>query len=189
MALLNVIKYGHPTLRKVAEPFKPEEVNQEFVDDMLETMHLEDGVGLAANQVDVCKRLIVCTDRENQYVLFNPQIIAHSESTKSDNEGCLSLPGLNAGVRRYEKVVVKGYDHNWQPVEISARGLFAVVLQHEIDHLNGILYIDRADLSTLTWTAAESVDETLREKATTIQEVQKIFSGKYHRNSKVQFEK
>jgi peptide deformylase len=190
MALLSVIKYGHPTLRKVAEPFKPEEVDEKFIDDMLETMYKEDGVGLAATQVDVDKRLIVCTDRENAFVLFNPKIVGHSEMVKIDFEGCLSLPGLNAKVPRHEKVVVKAYDRDWRPMEITARGLFAVVLQHEIDHLNGILYIDRADLSTLTWTAAEIVDESLREKKTTIPEIKKVFSGKYHQNvDKIQFEK
>lgn len=187
MPLLSVIKYGHPTLRQVAELVKPEEVDEKFIDDMLETMYKKDGVGLAATQVNVGKRLIVCTDRENEYVLFNPRIIGYSEMIKADFEGCLSLPGLHASVRRNHKVVVKAYDRDWQPVEITARGLFAVVLQHEIDHLDGILYIDRADLSTLSWTAAEIVDESLREKKTTIPEIQKVFSGKYHQNVKVQF--
>jgi peptide deformylase len=150
MALLEVIKYGHPTLRKVAEPYTKEEVDEQFIEDMLDTMYEEDGVGLAAPQVNVSKRLIVCSDRENEYVIFNPKIVATSETRKSDVEGCLSLPGLNAKVERYDKVVVTGKDENWDDIEVKARGLMAVVFQHEIDHLNGIFYTDRADLATLT---------------------------------------
>ncbi len=179
MAVLDVIKYGHPTLRKVAEPYTQEEVNQQFIEDMLDTMYEEDGVGLAAPQVNVSKRLIVVSDRENEYVLFNPKIIANSESSKYDYEGCLSLPGLHANVPRFEKVVVQARDAEWNPVEITARGLLAVVFQHEIDHLNGVFYIDRADLSTLKWTDAEIVDEALRTQAVTIPEVKTIFKEKY----------
>ncbi|MBN1481669.1 peptide deformylase [candidate division KSB1 bacterium] len=184
MALLDVIKYGHPTLRKVAEPYTKEEVDAHFIDDMLETMYEEDGVGLAAPQVNVSKRLIVCSDHENEYVVFNPKIIANSEAVKSDYEGCLSLPGLNAKVERSEKVIVTGKDQNWDDLEIKANGLLAVVFQHEIDHLNGVLYIDRADLSTLAWTDAPVVDETLRQQPTTIEAIQHVFAKKYHKNSK-----
>lgn len=180
MALLEVINYGHPTLRKVAESYKKEEVDQVFVDNMLETMYVKDGVGLAAPQVNVSKRLIVCYDRENEYVLFNPKIVAHSERVKSDIEGCLSLPGLQADVPRYERVVVTAKDQDWNPVEIDARGLLAVILQHEIDHINGVLYIDHADLSTLKWSNADSVKESLRGQSITLDQVQSIFKDKYH---------
>ena len=190
MAMLDVIKYGHPTLRKVAEPYTQEEIDQQFIEDMLDTMYEEDGVGLAAPQVNVSKRMIVVSDRENEYVLFNPKIIANSESSKYDYEGCLSLPGLHANVPRYEKIVLQARDAEWNPVEITARGLLAVVFQHEIDHLNGVFYIDRADLSTLKWTDAEIVEETLKENAATIPEIQTIFKDKYLRDvDQLQFEK
>lgn len=190
MSVLPVIKYGHPTLRKVAEPYTQEEIDQQFIDDMLDTMYEEDGVGLAAPQVDVSKRLIVVSDRENEYVLFNPEIVAHSESSKYDYEGCLSLPGLQANVPRHDKVIVKGRDAEWQPVEITARGLLAVVFQHEIDHLNGVFYIDRADLDTIKWTDAEIVEEALREKPVTIPEIQTTFTEKYLSDiDMIQFEK
>ena len=190
MAILSVIRYGHPTLRKVAEPYSPDEVDQKFIDDMLETMYKEDGVGLAANQVNVAKRLLVCNDRENEYVLFNPRIVGHSEQVKTEVEGCLSLPGLHAHVPRFEKVVLKAFDRNWRPIEITARGLLAVIFQHELDHLDGILYIDRADLSTLAWNDAEIVDEKLREQKTTIAEIRQVFREKYHRDAEIiQFDK
>jgi peptide deformylase len=183
MAVLKVIKYGHPTLRNVAEPYSQDEVDAEFIKDMLDTMYAEDGVGLAAPQVNVSKRLIVCSDRQNEYVIFNPKIIANSESMQADYEGCLSLPGLHATVERYDKVIVTGKDANWQDIEVTARGLLAVVFQHEIDHLNGILYVDRADLSTLSWTDAVSVDQALREQPATVEMVQQVYERQYHSHS------
>ncbi len=180
MSLLSVIQYGHPTLRKKAEPYAPGEIDQRFIDDMIETMYKQDGVGLAANQVNVAKRLVVCTDREKEYVLINPRIVGHSMARKSDYEGCLSLPGLHAEVSRYERVIVRALDRNERPLEITADGLLSVVLQHEIDHLDGILYVDRARLSTLAWTESPVVDEALRGKAATLAEVQKVFREKYH---------
>ena len=184
MAVLKVIKYGHPTLRNVAEPYSQDEVDAEFIKDMLDTMYAEDGVGLAAPQVNVSKRLIVCSDRQNEYVVFNPKIIAHSESMQAEYEGCLSLPGLHATVERYDKVIVTGKDANWQDIEVTARGLLAVVFQHEIDHLNGILYIDRADLGTLSWTDAVSVDQALREQPATVEMVQQVYERQYHSHSR-----
>lgn len=189
MATLEVIKYGHPTLRTVSTPYTKQEIEEAFVEDMLETMYEEDGIGLAANQVNVAKQMLVCSDRENEYVLFNPKIIATSETMKEDMEGCLSLPGLQANVRRFEKIIVKAMDQHWQSIELKAKGLLAVVLQHEIDHLNGILYIDRADLSTLTWTDADYVDEERRQKATHLQEVQTTYLQKYKSSAAQVFEK
>ncbi|MDZ7372175.1 MAG: peptide deformylase [candidate division KSB1 bacterium] len=185
MALLQIIRYGHPTLRQKAKEVAVDEIDQTFIDDMLETMYKEDGVGLAATQVNVAQQILVCTDRQQEYVLINPKIIGHSVSRKSDYEGCLSLPGLHALVPRYERVIVRALDRNGKPVEIKANGLLAVILQHEIDHLNGILFIDRADLATLSWTEAEIVEEKLRGKPTTLGEVQKYFREKYHRQREV----
>ncbi len=182
MALLEVIRYGHPTLRKVAEPYTKEEIDEQFIEDMLDTMFEEDGVGLAAPQVNVSKRLIVCSDHETEYVVFNPRIVATSEMRKSDFEGCLSLPGLNAQVERYDRVLVTGKDQDWNDIEIKAKGLMAVVFQHEIDHLNGIFYTDRADLDTLTWNDSTIVPPELRDQRTTIPEIQTIFTEKYHKD-------
>jgi len=189
MATLDVIKYGHPTLRTVSQPYTREELDTQFIEDMLESMNAEDGIGLAANQVNVAKQMLVCSDQENEYVLFNPKIIATSETRKDDVEGCLSLPGLHANVSRFDKIIVQARNQKWENIEIKAKGLLAVVLQHEIDHLNGVLYIDRADLSTLVWTDAEIVDEELRQKATNLTEVQEIFLKKYKSSADKVFDK
>ena len=189
MALLKVIKYGHTTLRTPATEYTLDEMDKKFIEDMLETMYEEDGIGLAANQVNVAKKMLVCSHQDKEYVLFNPKIIATSESMKEDFEGCLSLPGLQASVPRFEKIIVKAKDTNWEDIEIKAGGMLAIVLQHEIDHLNGFLYIDRADLKTLTWTDAESVDEDLQNKATDLVEVQSNFQKKYKSSQEQAFAK
>ena len=183
MAVLEVIKYGHPTLRKKAEPCRLEEIDDRFIDDMIETMKKEDGVGLAAPQVNVSKRLIVATDLEKIYVIINPDIAANSEKTTVDREGCLSLPTLQAEVERSDKIVVRGLNRELKPFEMKADGFFARVLQHEIDHLNGILYVDRADISTLVWLKEQpDKDDPLRIPAT-LPEVKTVFKQKYHGNA------
>ncbi len=176
MALLDVIKYGHPTLRQMAEPYAPGEIDGGFVQDMIETMKAKDGVGLAAPQVNVSKRFIVVSDSEKLYTLVNPEVIAHSESTVIDTEGCLSLPGLQASVTRWEKVIIRALDVDGEKKEITARGLLSRVLQHEIDHLNGVLYLDRADISTLTWINGGEEHYT----PTTLEEVQREYKKLYH---------
>ena len=178
MAVMEVIKYGHPTLRKVAEPFTAEEIEQDFIEDMIETMHEEDGVGLAAPQVNVSKRIVVASDLENVFVLINPVIVATSERTQTETEGCLSLPGLQAEVNRPIKVIVKALDRHGEPFELKAEGLLARVLQHEIDHLNGVLFIDKANLDTLVW-LIENEKEEVEKKKTDIISVQEEFRKRY----------
>ncbi|MGE5311536.1 MAG: peptide deformylase, partial [Nitrospirota bacterium] len=117
-----------------------------LADDMAETMYNAPGIGLAANQVGAPRRLIVvdCSKRDldsQLIVLVNPEIIA-AEGLTSMEEGCLSVPDYQAEVTRYEKVKVRGLDLQGKAVELDADGLLAVVLQHEIDHLNGKLFID-----------------------------------------------
>ncbi len=182
MAILDVIKYGHPTLRKVAEPVQPAQVDKQFLKDMLDTMMAEDGVGLAANQVNVLQRIIVVTDYEQTYTLLNPEIIAFSENMETGNEGCLSLPGLQAPVPRHEKVVVRALNENGEQVEINAKGLLAIVLQHEIDHLNGKLYIDRADLTSLQWVENDPESGLPLNKDALLDEVQAIYHELFHQN-------
>ncbi|MBN1999744.1 peptide deformylase [candidate division KSB1 bacterium] len=149
MALLDVITYGHPTLRKVAKPVQKDQIDKLFIRDLLETMHERDGVGLAAPQVNVSQRIIVVTDFEHTFTMINPRVIAHSEGLLSEVEGCLSLPGFQAVVQRYARVIVSAWDENAETYEVKASGLLSRAIQHEIDHLNGVLYIDRADISTL----------------------------------------
>jgi peptide deformylase len=184
MAVLEVIKYGHPTLRKRAEPCREDDVDKKLIDDMIETMKIEDGVGLAAPQVNVSKRIVVATDLEKIYVLINPEITAISEKTNTESEGCLSLPTLQAEVRRPDKIVVRGFDRDFKAIELKAEGLFARVLQHEIDHINGVLYVDRADLSTLVWLREQKGKDDLLRDPTTLKEVRDAFKRMYHKAAK-----
>ena len=128
-----------------------EEINDEIrklVEDMADTMYQAPGVGLAAIQVGANKSIIVYdpeADKENRpyQVLINPEIISLEGEVLSENEGCLSVPDFRADVKRAESAVVTGIDMDGNPVKIEAEGLLSIIFQHEIDHLNGILFIDR----------------------------------------------
>ena len=142
--MLKIITYPDPVLRKEAEPII--EINdsfREFVDEMTEVMYEDDGVGLAANQVGILKRVIVLDGGEGLIKIINPEIIQQSEEKDSFEEGCLSLPDIQVKLSRPTSVVVAGRDLQNQPVKYRAEGLLARVFQHEIDHLNGVLIIDR----------------------------------------------
>ena len=149
MTLLNVLHFPHPRLRLKAEPVK--EITPEIVkilDDMLETMYADRGVGLAATQVNIQKRLIVMdvSDEYNEPQCFiNPEIIS-ATGHKLFEEGCLSVPGIYEKVKRAEKVVFKYLDKHNQSHTVNAEGLFADCIQHEIDHLNGKLFIDHLSI-------------------------------------------
>jgi peptide deformylase len=147
MAVLKVRKYGDPVLRRRADEVGPvtPEVRQ-TADDMIETMYDEVGIGLAAPQVGIPLRLMVVTDDESRAarVLVNP-VIVESTGQVTAEEGCLSIPGIFAQVTRAAQVTVTARDLDGQPVTIRAEGLLARVLQHEIDHLDGVLFIDRLD--------------------------------------------
>jgi peptide deformylase len=148
MAILEICTYPDKVLLEKAEHVAC--VDKEIfrlADDMAETMYSAPGIGLAANQVGVCKRLILVdlTPREpdsDLIVLVNPEIIA-AEGLISTEEGCLSVPDYQAEVKRHQKITVRGLTLDSKPLQIEAEGLLAVVLQHEIDHLNGTLFIDR----------------------------------------------
>ena len=147
MAILKVLRYGDPSLRRSAEPVG--EVTAEIrriIADMTETMYDEVGIGLAAPQVGISKRLIVIADEEGRGVqaLLNPAIVDRGGEMTGE-EGCLSIPGVFAAVTRAAWVKVEARSVDGQPVTINARGLRSRVLQHEIDHLDGVLFIDRVD--------------------------------------------
>lgn len=148
MALLKIVTYPHPILKKKAEPledFGPS--TQKLFDDMIETMHVEDGVGLAAPQIGVSKRIfIACPDAKPgaEYVMVNPEIY-EALGQERDVEGCLSLPGICGEVVRAKKIRVRYQDRDGQLHDITARDFFARVIQHELDHLDGILLIDRVN--------------------------------------------
>ena len=184
MALMEVITYGHPVLRKKAAEVDFAEVDPKFLDDLVETMHEEDGVGLAAPQVGVSKRIISAGDGENWYIIINPKIVSHSILTEKDHEGCLSLPGLRGEVSRFRKVTVKGLDRDGNPLEVHARGLLARVFQHEIDHLDGILYIDRAEKDSLNWIDWQDGKNEPDYIPTNISKIQQFFRNEIHSNRK-----
>ena len=152
MAILELYTYPHKILAQRAE--KVEKVDDEmrkFLDDMLETMYHDKGVGLAAPQVGVSKRVIVIDDKVTEegergphpLYMVNPEIIEKSEEMILFNEGCLSVPGQSAEVERHFKVKVKYLDYNGKEQVLEAEDYLAVIIQHETDHLDGILYIDR----------------------------------------------
>ena len=146
MALLNILCYPDPRLHKVAKPVTEfDDKLRALVADMLETMYESQGVGLAATQVDVHQRLVVMdtTDERNQpTVLVNPEITWFSEERVKGEEGCLSVPGIYDGVERAVAVKVKAVDEHGKVRELSAEGLMAVCVQHELDHLMGKVFVE-----------------------------------------------
>jgi peptide deformylase len=147
MANRTIKRYPDPFLRKQSEEVSEiDDSLQELISDMFSAMGEERGIGLAAPQIGVSKRVIVISieDRKfNRLALINPVIVNLSNETDVMEEGCLSLPGVNADVERSTEAVVRATTKNGRVVEISAKGLLARALQHEIDHLDGILFIDR----------------------------------------------
>lgn len=145
MAMLPVLRFPDERLRKVAKPVEtitPE--IQKIVDDMIETMYAEEGIGLAATQVDVHQRIIVIDvseNRDNPYVIINPEVISKAGETGIE-EGCLSVPDCRGFVPRAEKIKIKALDRHGNPYQIDADELFAICIQHEMDHLKGKLFVD-----------------------------------------------
>ncbi|QKS71580.1 peptide deformylase [Paenalkalicoccus suaedae] len=168
LTMKDVIREGHPTLRKIAEPvaIPPSKEDQKLLDQMMEFLingqdpeiaekyDLRPGVGLAAPQINVSKRMIVVrTSDENdepiEYALFNPKIVSTSKETTylDSGEGCLSVDRAVEGhVPRYARIKVEGYDRDGKKFSKRFRGYEAIVFQHEMDHLNGIMFYDRMDI-------------------------------------------
>lgn len=166
MSILKVARLGHPVLRKVAQELAPNEIStpetQQLIDNMIETMNEYDGVGLAAVQVHVSRQLAVIEVADNpRYpnkekvplaVLINPKFEPLSEEMEEDWEGCLSINKLRGKVPRYKEIRVAGRDRDGKELDFVASGFHARVIQHEWDHLQGKVYLDRMkDLSTLTY--------------------------------------
>lgn len=145
MAKLTILEFPDPRLRKKAVPV--DNVDDELralIDDMFETMYAAPGIGLAATQVDLHKRLLVAdvsVDKDQPHVLINPEIIEKDGVTVTD-EGCLSVPGYYEEVERAEHVKVRFLDRDGNETELDAHGILAVCIQHEIDHLDGKLFVD-----------------------------------------------
>jgi peptide deformylase len=145
MARLPIIEFPDPRLRTVARPVKDVDTRiRQLIDDMFETMYAAPGIGLAATQVDVHERLLVLDvseEKSHPLVFINPEILA-SEGSQVYQEGCLSVPGIYADVKRAEKIRVRALDRDGQAFEIEADGLLAVCIQHEMDHLAGKVFVD-----------------------------------------------
>ena len=160
MSILKVSRMGHPVLRKKVRPVPPAEITaapmQRLIDDMTQTMLEYNGVGLAAPQVHEELRLFVAqvirdqddeeddeTRKPEILALINPEIKPVSRHVEEDWEGCLSIPDLRGLVPRYRDISVKGYDRTGRQIELQASGFMARVIQHEADHLDGVLFLDR----------------------------------------------
>ncbi len=162
MAVLKIAKLGNPILRQIAGPVDLSELTgpqndaiQGFIDDLIETMRVEDGVGIAAPQVSRSIQVVVVEYAGNErypgkedirlMVLVNPVITRYSEEIEEGWEGCLSLENLKGLTQRSTDITVEAYNRDGEKVVVEADGFLSVVLQHEIDHLNGIVFLDRMD--------------------------------------------
>lgn len=145
MAILDILHYPDPRLRNKAQPVKRVDgALRKLVDDMFETMYEAPGIGLAATQVNVDKRVLVIDvsdDKDQPLCLINPEIL-EQVGVESTDEGCLSVPGVFETVKRAEHVKVRALDRGGEIFEMEAEGLLAVCIQHEIDHLDGKLFVD-----------------------------------------------
>ena len=146
MALRNIVKLGDDVLRKKCRAVTMiDSKTHQLLDDMAQTMHAANGVGLAAPQVGLLKRIVVIDiseDKTDLRVLVNPSITSHTDTLEEFEEGCLSLKGLYEKVKRPDGVTVRAQDLDGNPVEFAATGMLAICVQHEIDHLDGLVFID-----------------------------------------------
>ncbi len=167
MSVLPIVTTPDPVLRRKARKLR--EVThdtQDLIDNMIETMRAAPGVGLAAPQVGVSARVVVIEygDEEDDeapkklYALVNPEIVNRSVETVTATEGCLSIPRMMGDVERHEKIQVKGLNRMGKPVKLKLEGWLARIFQHEIDHLDGILYTDRAEKVWIMREEEEMVD-------------------------------
>jgi len=150
MSVREVVLLGDPILRERAEPVELfDDELRDLVRDMFDTMYVAEGAGLAAPQVGVCRRVIVVEVVEEEgatpvrLALANPEFVEQSDEIDRGSEGCLSVPGVSEIVARPARVTIEGLDPGGKPVQVEAEGLLARVLQHEVDHVNGVLFIDR----------------------------------------------
>ena len=155
MAILKIAQMGHPILRRVADPIDPSAITenavQHLIGEMYETMLDANGAGIAAPQVHCSVRLVICTFEEGVTVLINPEITPLTEEKISSWEGCLSVKGMRALVERHAEIRIQYYDQTGTPHDRVLKDWNAIVAQHECDHLDGILYVERCDPKTLSF--------------------------------------
>jgi peptide deformylase len=157
MAICKIARMGHPILRKISEPVPVESITstetQKLITDLIETVIDADGAGLAAPQIHVSKRIVILrfNSSEQFQVWINPEITPLTEEQLLTFEGCLSVPDLRGAVPRFAHIRVNAYDGDGKPFEVELSDYPAIVAQHECDHLDGILYIDKALPNTLSF--------------------------------------
>lgn len=146
MAILEILEFPDPRLRTVAKPVaNVDDATRKLLDDMFETMYDAPGIGLAATQVNVHRQIVVMDlseEKNDPLVFINPEVTFLTEETEPYDEGCLSVPGFYESVDRPNKIRVKALDRNGDAFELEPDGLLAVCIQHEMDHLNGKLFVD-----------------------------------------------
>lgn len=180
--MLEIVEYGDPVLRERARPVKQVNVRiRVLAERLLKTMKEANGIGLAAPQVGISRRILVASLDHKDYVLINPEIVS-MEGREVDIEGCLSFPSLQGEVSRAQRILIRALDRHGQPFEVRAEGLLARVFQHEYDHLNGVLFIDKVEPGTLHWMVAQepetddpAAEIKWRKVMTTLEEVDRVF--------------
>jgi peptide deformylase len=176
MSRLHIVKYPDPVLRKKAVPVARVTLElHAFIDEMADLMYEANGVGLAAPQVGVSLRLIIVDVDDRLQPLINPQLLT-LEGSQTGVEGCLSLPNLHGEVTRAERVVLTGLSPRGKKLTLSGDGLWARAMQHEIDHLDGVLFTDKVDPTTMCWVTGETDPQgRLIERPTSLEEALKTF--------------
>lgn len=146
MAILKIIEAGAPILKGTAKPVDHiTKHTKKLLDDMAETMYAAEGVGLAAPQINQSLKIVVLDDGNGLIELINPEILSHSDETEMGVEGCLSVPGYYGSVSRYKKIKVRALNRHGKIVVYEPEGFLARIFQHEIDHLYGTLFIEKAE--------------------------------------------
>ncbi len=164
--MLQIVKYPHPTLRHKSKPLRRVDGEvKEIVDEMFDLMYRQNGVGLAANQVDLPYRLFIVNieadPQKGEGVVFINPVISRRSGTIEAEEGCLSFPEIYAPVKRSDKIVISAYNLAGKEVDYRLDGFFARAVQHEYDHLDGILFIDRLSPSAMLSVKQELTDQEL----------------------------
>lgn len=148
MSTMNVLHNPDPKLRDMSRLVSDEELQsaeiQELIDNMFETMKVENGVGLAAPQVGKHLRIIIVETDSGPEAFVNPKIVSRSFGMTDSQEGCLSIPGVFGWVKRHKNIKLRAKDRNGTPINMKVKGFPAIIFQHEVDHLDGVLFIDRA---------------------------------------------
>lgn len=151
-----VLTYKNPTVRERSVELSANEITtkefQDYLDKLIRTMQIEDGIGIASPQIGINKRVFIAHIKHKDTAFINPEIVKSSEATVTTEEGCLSVPGVYGNVERPKRVTIRATDRHGRKLELDLKNLDAVVVQHELDHLDGILFVDKiSEITRGTW--------------------------------------